>query len=98
MKANEVPEKIYINSNLEDRTWLFGKSNTSFIEYTRTDAFIEKAIEWLKKSITNNLECNRIISKQGTITMGLLIEDFKNYMRGNSYGTNRQNSFSSGDK
>lgn len=43
--------------------------------------FLEKACEWLKESITNNPECNRIISKKGVITMGLLIEDFKNYMQ-----------------
>lgn len=51
------------------------------IEYVRTDVFIEKACEWLKESITNNPECNRIISKKGVITMGLLIEDFKKYMK-----------------
>lgn len=47
MKANEVPEKIYINSNLENRTWLIGKGDNSFIEYTRTDALIEKALTYL---------------------------------------------------
>ena len=34
MKTNEAPEKIYINSNIENRTWLIGKGDTSFIEYT----------------------------------------------------------------
>lgn len=94
--TNEAPQKIYIQSfnvNEEDakfeRLLYFddiwteepepGQEN---IEYTRTDAFIEKAIEWLKKSITNNPECNRIISLNGTVTMGMLIEDFKNYMKG----------------
>ena len=48
----------------------------------RTDAFIEKACEWLKESVTNNSKCNRIISKKGMITMGLLIEDFRAYMEG----------------
>ena len=47
MKANETPEKIYINSNLENRTWLIGKGDISFIEYTRTDAFIENTVNWL---------------------------------------------------
>ena len=49
MKVNEAPEKIYINSNLENRTWLIGKGDSSFIEYIRTDAFIEKAREFLSK-------------------------------------------------
>ena len=48
MKAN-VPEKIYINSNLENRTWLIGKGDSSFIEYSRTDAFIEKARKWFER-------------------------------------------------
>lgn len=46
--------------------------------------FLEKTCKWLKESITNNPECNRIISKKGVITMGLLIEDFKNYMQNES--------------
>lgn len=47
-----------------------------------TDAFIEKACEWLKESVTNNPECNRTISKKGVITMGELIKDFRKYMEG----------------
>ena len=52
MKAN-APEKIYINSNIENRTWLIGKGDTSFIEYTRTDAFIEKARKYFYKELPN---------------------------------------------
>ena len=51
MKENEAPEKIYINSNLENRTWLIGKGDISFIEYIRTDAFIEEACEFLEENI-----------------------------------------------
>jgi hypothetical protein len=79
MKANE-PEKIYMSP--AGVLYKGDKQQCNDIEYTRTDAFIEKACEWLKESITNNPECNRIISKKGAITMGLLIEDFKNYMEG----------------
>ena len=93
-----LPDKIYLqvcgdcNANdcenckfedLEDNvTWCKDEIFDKDIEYTRTDAFIEKACVWIKESITNNPECNRIISKKGVITMGLLIEDFKNYMKG----------------
>lgn len=55
MKANETPEKIYINSSLEDRIWLIGKGDTSFIEYTRTDAFLEKAEKWLEENVMKYL-------------------------------------------
>ena len=80
MNTNEAPEKIYTDEN--GNKPLPKRHCDSDIEYTRTDAFIEKACEWLEKSITNNAECNRIISRNGAITMGMLIEDFKQYMKG----------------
>jgi len=79
MKTNEAPEKIYLD---EDESWHLTNPNGDSVEYVRTDAFIEKACEWLKEGVTNNPECNRIISKKGVITMGLLIEDFRKYMEG----------------
>ena len=83
MKAN-APEKIYLSAiDLEEVGHLLTELNDrDDIEYIRTDAFIEKACEWLKESVTNNSKCNRIISKKGMITMGLLIEDFRAYMEG----------------
>lgn len=91
MKANEAPEKIYLQQTTGSQI-LNGiyyeykpakiRYDDKITEYTRTDAFIEKACEWLKESITNNPECNRIISKKGVITMGLLIDDFRKYMEG----------------
>lgn len=80
MKANEAPEKIYINSSLEDRIWLIGKGDTSFIEYTRTDAFIEKACEFLSNAANiplwenydDTFDCDTI----------KLIDNFRNYMKG----------------
>ena len=76
MKANEAPEKIYINSNLETRTWLIGKGDPSFIEYTRTDAFIDKAKKWFE-------EQNEWLDPNGIRHCSLDdFEDFKNYMEG----------------
>ena len=50
MKAN-APEKIYINSkNKTLIDMLSVKVNNDDIEYTRTDAFIDKACEWLKEN------------------------------------------------
>lgn len=75
MKANEVPEKIYINSNFENRTWVIGKGDISFIEYTRTDDFIDKACKYLEPIIFSmNLGDRPDTDK--------FIEDFKNYMKG----------------
>ena len=54
MKANEAPEKIYMTPSFgePDNILLasFSKSHLNFyrdIEYTRTDAFIEKAKMWM---------------------------------------------------
>lgn len=80
MKTNEAPEKIYINSNLENRTWLIGKGDTSFIEYTRTDAFIEKACEWLKKNADDYTWYDETEGESGMIDE--FVDVFKNYMKG----------------
>lgn len=47
----EAPEKIYlqpISKNEIYNHWYRDKLTNDFIEYTRTDAFIDKACEWLK--------------------------------------------------
>lgn len=50
----EAPKKIHIQPNAHDR-WFEGSipnglPNGLFVEYTRTDAFIEKAAEWLRNN------------------------------------------------
>jgi len=51
MKANEAPEKIYVDA---DENWhrthsvFTEKAKGNDIEYTRTDAFIKKACEWFR--------------------------------------------------
>ena len=73
MKANEAPEKIYIHVRANKElgpTWHGTFIGVHDIEYTRTDAFIEKACEWLK----NNL--------QGIVGGSIYIEDFRTYMKG----------------
>lgn len=72
MKENEAPEKIYINSNIENRTWLIGKGDTSFIEYIRTDTFFEKALGWM----ISQGGVNDALSKE-------MIDDFRKYIKGN---------------
>lgn len=84
----KAPEKIYLQENTTTDCyeefwpeWFESKAKDTDIEYIRTDIFIEKAIEWMRESITNNPECNRIVSKKGFITMGMLIEDFTEYIK-----------------
>ena len=78
----KTPEKIYINSNLENRTWLIGKGDISFVEYTRTDAFIEKAKKWFEEHADDyNYTWYNEMKGESGITIEC-IEDFINYMKG----------------
>jgi len=73
VKANKAPEKIYLNPLLmEDgesivRRCTFDRQRDSQIEYTRTDAFIEKACDFI--SSLRRLDDD-------------VIEDFRKYMKG----------------
>ena len=72
----EAPEKIYIHPDIGGkeflRPWLQRAANSDSVEYTRTDAFIKKAISWLK-------EQNEMI---GVSFQEDFLERFKNYMKG----------------
>ena len=89
MKANETPEKIYLNPLLmEDgesivKRCTFERQRDSQIEYTRTDAFIEKVISFLNYKL-DDIVATRV---PGTIiphhvVKQELIEDLKKYMEG----------------
>ena len=77
MKANGAPEKIYVHElSAPELT----EKLPYHIEYTRTDAFIEKAENFLEMLgygfiITDNITHTNYDKEQ-------LIEDFKNYMKG----------------
>ena len=78
MKANKAPEKIYLFENsiteAPDDRWLSKRSDKNDIEYVRTDAFIEKAIDY----IANNMRCDGYTLQ----TKMKFIEGFKNFMKG----------------
>ena len=77
-----IPEKIYIPQNLTgiEDFWIDHKVFGNEIEYTRTDAFIEKACEFIKDhhefSFWNTEEHELGFNTQR------FIDDFKNYMKG----------------
>lgn len=81
----KAPEKIYVANNVFPThvDWDGSPINTkriddSDIEYIQTDAFIEKACEWLKDNIYHRVyECG---DRLGFPT-AKFIEDFKNYMK-----------------
>ena len=69
MKANETLEKIYLD---EDESWHSTNPNGDSVEYIRTDAFIEKASEWLSKhAIKYYLDGSKFLGTDE------LVEDFK---------------------
>ena len=83
MKANEAPEKIYVHvkDGKVRNTWNSEWIGVNDIEYTRTDAFIEKACQFIKEhhhefSFWNTEEYELGFSTQK------FIEDFKKYMEG----------------
>lgn len=76
MKTNEAPEKIYYAPYGDMRENYPITEND--IEYTRTDAFIEKAAEWFRTHWRDYVG----IDKDNVIRFGLWENDFKNYMKG----------------
>ena len=98
MKTNEAPDKIYLQvcgdcpqtdcvtckfEDLEGVTWDKDRIFPKDVEYTRTDAFIEKAVNFLNCSLSGV-----VAIKNGNTTQGLLrtksefVESFKKYMKG----------------
>jgi len=72
----KAPEKIYLyESELcgrdYDDEWFDKPLNEDSVEYTRTDAFIQKALEWIRENIRPYY--HEVRSKY---------EDFENYMKG----------------
>ena len=80
MKANETPEKIYLFENpvteTPDDRWLTHRSCDSDIEYIRTDAFIDKALEFFENDL-----CCYIGAQDFTIDHKRLNMDFKKAMK-----------------
>ena len=78
MKASEAPEKIYLNQ--DDGLIWHCRSYKDDIEYTRTDAFIEKAETYLKEQFAKDVS----VLAGGTVHINFetAINNFRNYMKG----------------
>lgn len=80
MKAKEAPEKIILSADRDTQIinddWVINDYTDNIkIEYTRTDAFIEKAAKWLDETLRNTDFYENEIE--------LMVEEFKKYMKGN---------------
>jgi hypothetical protein len=76
MEANEAPEKIYVHIKDKPCEITFSEvieKECSNIEYTRTDAFIEKAWDWIEDNILSSNQQDKSCS---------YFEQFQNYMKG----------------
>ena len=74
----KAPEKLYLDATSKCGDTVFTiKNNDTDIEYTRTDAFIEKACEWLKNNIDSYNTTNEFEH-----WFDEMFEDFKHYMKG----------------
>ena len=81
MKANEMPEKIFLEwykiGDKKYREWcIIPKTNDEPVEYIRTDAFMMKARKWFEKQ-------NEWTGLDGVRHCDMdEFEDFENYMKG----------------
>ena len=82
MKANEAPEKLYLHPTAKGNvgaSWLKFPLTNEDVEYTRTDAFIEKACEWIREF--NNHHYIMRYSDSCEPPLSEVTEWFKNYMK-----------------
>lgn len=76
MKANEAPEKLWWSKGA---VWHTNPNSKRYIEYTRTNAFIEKACEWLKSHYRDYMY-NPTGERLEAFFGGDMCNDFENYM------------------
>ena len=71
----EAPEKLYFGESDKGILDIYsGRESDDEIEYTRTDAFIDKAVDY----IANKMRCDGYTFQ----TKAKFIKDFKSYMKG----------------
>lgn len=76
----EAPEKFYLNPIHDALTDMLSEKTDGDIEYTRTDAFIEKACNFIDERL--NFDDNAWYIEGEVTVKDKVIEDFKNYMKG----------------
>ena len=83
MKSYEAPEKIYLDPALDALTKALSEKTEDDVEYTRTDALIEKAEKYFIEKFEVE-DYNDYIDVDGSpiFNYGRFVEDFKNYMKG----------------
>ena len=85
MEQANAPEKIFLEwyriGDKKYRDWcITPKTNNEPVEYTRTDAFIDNACEWIRNNY--HKYADNALGKEYLLGMEYLTNDFKNYMKG----------------
>lgn len=82
----KAPEKIYLQENTTTDCydelwpeWFEARAKDNDVEYTRTDAFIEKACKWLDENWTSFVNYD---DEDSVVYYGNLTDKFKDYMKG----------------
>lgn len=83
----KAPEKIYLYPSDRageeyDDEWGDKPWGEGCVEYTRTDAFIEKVCDWLSKHFYDDGSYKFYDNDGMWIDADSIIDDFKNYMKG----------------
>ena len=82
MKANEAPEKIYVQPNAHDGWFETNNLTKSLTEYIRKDAFIEKAAEFLYNYNKKQVLKHGARAILGCVEYTINVDEFKKYMKG----------------
>ena len=90
MKANEAPEKIYLQDSMSTDTigdlwpeWFDAEVSDNSIEYTRTDAFVEKALKFLDGCIPDYIDLKHAnVDTFMDVDNERFIKDFINHIKG----------------
>lgn len=82
MKANEAPEKVWVNK--DHAVYFQPPKSGEYIEYVRKDAFIENVCDWLSDTLQTVVDVNipsahhvESIPALGVITQTEFIKKFK---------------------
>lgn len=84
MKTKEAPEKIYVKIThpiSDEYTEIIAFEDGDGIEYTRTDAFIEKVLSWLKNHYRDYMYNPTGKRLEGFFGIDMC-NDFENYIKG----------------
>jgi hypothetical protein len=87
MKINKAPEKIYLQDSMSTDTigdlwpeWFDAKVSNNSIEYTRTDAFIEKAEKYFTEKFIKDVSV--LAGGPVHINFDVAFSNFIKYMKG----------------